>query len=269
MTSYDCNSPHISDRAVFFDVGAVQTSRHEKISNMTQSIPRSERRAAGRDVLVVILIAFISKWALSLFMWRYAGPVSLLALIGLLTVYIHYRGESWRDYGLKRLTGKRAKLMIFPQMGLVFLAFAAAVAIPLLAGQLLGLEFMIETPAGVDDRWGAIEGNLSLFLLWLAIIWTAAAFGEEMFFRGYLITKLQTAFSGFSWEPVLAVIVAAALFGFGHVYYQGLRGFIVTGAIGLAFGGMFLLLKRNLWPMIFLHGAINTLTMSAIYFGLE
>ncbi|WP_017931976.1 CPBP family intramembrane glutamic endopeptidase [Robiginitomaculum antarcticum] len=236
---------------------------------MKDFIPKSERRAALLEVTVVILIAFISKWALSLFMWRFAGPVSLLAVVGLLTLYMNRRGESWREYGLKRLDGVRSKLMVLPQMGLTLAAFAAAVAIPLFGGEVLGLEFMTETSSGVDDRWGAIEGNLPLLLLWLGIVWTAAAFGEEMFFRGYLISRLETAFSGFPFAPFLAVFFAAALFGLGHVYYQGLRGLIITGAIGLAFGIMFLLFKRNLWPIIFLHGVIDTLTMSAIYFGIE
>jgi membrane protease YdiL (CAAX protease family) len=213
---------------------------------MNNSIPKSERRAALFEVIIVIFIAFIFKWTLSLFMWRYAGPVSLVVLVGLLTYYIHRRGESWRDYGLKRLIGIRAKLMVLPQMGLTLLAFSAAVAISLLVPQALGFEFMAVPSDGVDDRWGAIEGNLPLLLLWLGIVWTAAAFGEEMFFRGYLITRLETAFNGFPLAPVLAVIIAAVLFGLGHVYYQGLRGFLVTGAIGLAFGSMFLLFKRNM-----------------------
>ncbi|MGJ8560287.1 MAG: CPBP family intramembrane glutamic endopeptidase [Litorimonas sp.] len=234
---------------------------------MTHSISPSNQRVALLEVGVVILIAFISKWALSLFMWRYAGPVSLLALIGGLTIYMHRRGESWRDYGLKRLTGKRAKLMVLPQMGFVFLAFAAAVGIPLLAGEVFGLDFLTETSASVEDRWSAVEGNLPMLFLWLGIVWTAAAFGEEMLFRGYFISRLQIAFGGVSFAPVIAVVIAAALFGLGHVYYQGLRGFIITGLIGIAFGSMFLLLKRNLWPVIFLHGVIDTIIMSAIYFG--
>jgi membrane protease YdiL (CAAX protease family) len=236
---------------------------------MTKPIPSSERYMALIEVICVIIIAFASKWALSLFMWRYAGPVSLVVLVGLLTLYFHRRGETWRDYGLKRLEGTRAKLMVLPQMGLAFLAFAAAVAIPLFGGQLLGLEFMTEIPEGVGDRWSAIEGNLPMLMLWLGIVWTAAAFGEEMFFRGYLITRLQTAFGGFKIGSALAVIFAAVLFGLGHVYYQGLRGFILTGMIGLAFGCMFLVFKRSLWPVIMLHGVIDTLTMSAIYFGWE
>jgi hypothetical protein len=50
-----------------------------------------------------------------------------------------------------------------------------------------------------------------MLLLWLGIVWTAAAFGEEMFFRGYLITRLETALGGSSFAPFLAVIFAAAL----------------------------------------------------------
>jgi membrane protease YdiL (CAAX protease family) len=39
----------------------------------------------------------------------------------------------------------------------------------------------------------------------------------------------------------------------------------MTGGIGLAFGAMFLLFRRNLWPLILLHGVIDTLTFTAIF----
>ena len=67
----------------------------------------------------------------------------------------------------------------------------------------------------------------------------------------------------------LAVILAAALFGFGHMYYQGLRGFITTGAIALAFGTMFVLLRGNLWPMVIVHGVIDTLNFFPLYLGMD
>jgi membrane protease YdiL (CAAX protease family) len=108
-----------------------------------------------------------------------------------------------------------------------------------------------------------------LYLLWLVTVWTAAAFGEEMFFRGYLVTRLQTVFADIKFGVVLAVLVPALLFGLGHVYYQGLRGLVITGAIGLAFGTMFLLFKRNLWPVVLWHGIIDTLTFTAIFMNWE
>lgn len=48
-----------------------------------------------------------------------------------------------------------------------------------------------------------------------------------------------------------------------------MRGAIVTCGIGLAFGAMFLLFKRNLWPLIFLHGVIDTLTFTALFLDAE
>jgi membrane protease YdiL (CAAX protease family) len=44
---------------------------------------------------------------------------------------------------------------------------------------------------------------------------TAAAFGEEMFFRGYLITRLQLVFRAAGLGFVLAIAVPALIFDTG------------------------------------------------------
>jgi membrane protease YdiL (CAAX protease family) len=90
-----------------------------------------------------------------------------------------------------------------------------------------------------------------------------------MFFRGYLVTRLQTLFRGGLPRAIFAVAISALIFGYGHFYYQGWRGAVVTCGIGLAFGTMFLLFKRNLWPLILLHGIIDTLTFTAIFMEWE
>jgi membrane protease YdiL (CAAX protease family) len=216
-----------------------------------------------------VSLAIISKIVVNQITWSFSGPISLVFTLTVLTVYLRSRGLSWSDMGLRSLPGIKAKLLVIPQAFLVFLAFAAVVAPILIIGPALGLEFLTEEPPGVEDRWGNVKGNLPMYLLWLATVWTAAAFGEEMFFRGYLVTRLQTAFSDFKFGAVLAVLVPAILFGLGHVYYQGLRGLIITGAIGLAFGTMFLIFKRNLWPLVLWHGIIDTLTFTAIFMNWE
>ncbi|WP_339826055.1 CPBP family intramembrane glutamic endopeptidase [uncultured Parasphingorhabdus sp.] len=216
-----------------------------------------------------VAFALLSKYLMSLVFWRYAGPVSLLLTLALVTLYMRRIGIDWPSLGLRRLPGIKAKLMVIPQAMLVFVAFGIVVALTTKGGPAIGLDFMSDVPQGVEDRWSGVAGNLPMFLLWLVIVWTAAAFGEEMFFRGYLISRLQTAFSGYRFAPVLAVILPAIFFGYGHFYYQGWRGAIVTGGIALAFGTMFLLLKRNLWPVILLHGIIDTLTFTALYMQWE
>jgi len=233
------------------------------------SILKSPKLIAFAEVLAFVAFALISKRVLDPIIWRYAGPVSLVITIAVLTVYMRSRGVSWADMGLPALHGMRAKLMVIPQTLLTFIAFAAAVATVLLGGEALGLEFMSEDSSGVEDRWGDVVGNLPKYLLWLTIVWTVAALGEEMFFRGFLITRLQVAFKGLPLASVLAVVLPALLFGYGHMYYQGLRGLFITGAIALAFGTMFLLFKRNLWPIVLMHGIIDTMTFTALYLDLD
>ena len=223
------------------------------------------RTAILIEVVMFIILALVSKSVVSQFTWSFAGPISLVMTLAILTLFLRSKGVFWSDMGFRALPGMKAKLMVIPQAMLVFLAFAAVVASVLIIGPAMGLEFLAEVPAGVDDRWGDVKGNLPKYLLWLGIVWTSAAFGEEMFFRGYLITRLQTAFSDVRFGTVLAVALPALLFGCCHVYYQGLRGLVVTGAIGLVFGTMFLLFKRNLWPIVLWHGIVDTMAFTAIF----
>ena len=229
----------------------------------------SSRSAVLIEVAGFIALALISKFLIDQLTWRFSGPISLLMTLAILTLYLRSRGLSWADMGLRKLPGIKAKLFVIPQAFLTFVAFVAVVAPILILGNFFGWEFLTEEPSGVEDRWGSVRGNWPMYLLWLGIVWTSAAFGEEMFFRGYLITRLQTVFSDIKFGNALAVIAPALLFGFAHFYYQGFRGLLITGLIGLAFGTMFLLFKRNLWPLILWHGVIDTLTFTAMFMNWE
>lgn len=244
---------------------STEGQQHEKVAVMDTI----DRRRAAIELAVFGALALILRIGLDPLFWRFAGPVSLVATLACVVYYLRRRGEAWSSFGLIPLKGVKIKLMILPQALLVFGLFAAAVASVLGAGEALGWAFMKDVPAGVEDRWGDVEGNLPMFLLWLGIVWTAAAFGEEMFFRGFLVTRTMALFRGVPFAAVLAVLIPALLFGLGHFYYQGLRGLVTTAAIGIAFGTAFLLLKRNLWPIVLVHGIVDTLTFTALYLGLE
>ena len=90
-----------------------------------------------------------------------------------------------------------------------------------------------------------------------------------MFFRGFLITRLEAVFRGIPLGTILAVFIPALIFGYGHFYYQGWSGLVMTGVIGLIFGSFFLIYKHNLWPLIIFHGLFDTLGMTAMYFGID
>lgn len=218
---------------------------------------------AALELVFFVGFALISKKLVDPIAWRYAGPITLITTLLLLTAYMRLRGERWAGMGLVPLPGLRAKLMLIPQTLLTFVAFAAAIATVMFAGEALGWTFMNEIPEGVEDRWSDIQGNLKLYLLWMGIAWVSAALGEEMFFRGFIITRLESVFTRVPFASIIAVVLAAAFFGYVHMYYQGMRGLVTTGAVGLAFGLMFLFWKRNLWPVILVHGIVDSIGFTA------
>jgi len=230
---------------------------------MTDTSP--SRTRAALELLAAPVIAFGSKAMLDPFIWKFSGPVSLLIVLTVATLYMRHRGESWAQLGLRSPGGWKSKLLVLPQTLLAVVAIIATGGLIATLGDALGFWDTSVLPAGVEARWGNIKGNLPVYLMWMAIVWTSAAFGEEMFFRAFLITRAERAFSGIPFAPVLAVLVAALIFGTGHFYYQGLRGLIVTGMIGVALGLLYLGYKRTLWPLILAHGLVDSLAMTGLY----
>jgi membrane protease YdiL (CAAX protease family) len=211
-------------------------------------------------------IAFGTKALLDPYIWKLSGPVSLLIVLSLATLYLHHRGETWSGLGLRRPPGWKSWALILPQAALGIVAILGTGIATAQLGDAMGLWTIGEEMEGVDARWGDIQGNLPVYLLWLVLAWVSAGFGEELFFRGYLVSRAEGVFRGlFPGAIVLVVLVPALIFGTGHAYYQGFRGLVVTGMIGLALGVLYLLYKRNLWPLIIAHGAVDTLAFTAMY----
>ncbi len=227
--------------------------------------PKRERVIVLAEVIAVVAIAFASKAALDQVFWRFSGPVSLITLLVLLTVYLHRRGIHWSQMGLRAVPGAKSKWLMIPQTLLGVIAIIVTGVVTQAALQAIGIDPLPEGQDAATDRFRGIAGNLPVYLMWLAIGIVSGGLAEEMFFRGYLVTRLETAFKGARLAPVLAVFIAAAIFGYGHFYYQGLSGWIATGAIGLVIGLLFLFYKRNLWPLIIAHALVDSLGMTSMY----
>jgi membrane protease YdiL (CAAX protease family) len=103
-------------------------------------------------------------------------------------------------------------------------------------------------------------------LVALLIVWTFAAFGEELSYRGYLLTRGAEIFGGSRGGYVAAMIVVAILFGFGH-YYKGPAGIADSTYSGLVLGSAYLLSGRNLWAPILAHGISNTFAIFVLFMG--
>ena len=115
-------------------------------------------------------------------------------------------------------------------------------------------------------RFSDVPGNLPLLLTILPFVWLLAAFGEEFFFRGFVLTRLAGLFGATRWAWGVAIAIQAAAFGAIHAY-QGPVDMILIGIGGLVYGTAFVLLNRNLWPLILAHGINDTIGFVLLYTG--
>ena len=228
---------------------------------------RSKKITAFFELAGFIALALVSKELMDPFFGAYAGPASLITTLIILTVYIHRAGQSWSLMGLRNLPGLKAKLLVLPQAFAIFVTVLVVIVILTKGLEAVGLTFMSEPIEGEAERWGNIQGNLKLYLILIALSWISAGFGEEMFFRGFLITRMKTVLGDVHFSSVISVLLAALVFGYVHIYYQGLTGFVNAGVIGVIFGTYFLLYKHNLWPLVIAHGFINSLGFTSEFMG--
>ena len=184
------------------------------------------------------------------------NEVPILFVLGL--VSIRWRNGGWSAMGFKRPASWTRVVLI---------ALAAA-ALRIILGDLviepLAGHFWppIVAPAGAE----AITGNIKAALMALLLVWTWAAFGEEVGYRGYLLTRAADIGGRTTAAYWIGIVVVAVLFGYGH-YYKGPAGILDSGVAGLVLGAAYMLSGRNLWASILAHGFIDTVGVTAVFFG--
>ena len=109
-----------------------------------------------------------------------------------------------------------------------------------------------------------LNHNLPLIILALILVWTTAAFLQELVFRAFLIGALDFILGRNTWSIWIALIISSLVFGLIHGW-QGLSGILATACIGFIFGLAYILNGRRIWPLIIVHGIADTLSLVSIY----
>jgi membrane protease YdiL (CAAX protease family) len=217
----------------------------------------------GREMGLIVLVGgavwlFFAYVIHPMIGWPALAPVPARTLVIVAVVWwlLRRRGEGFAALGL-------CKPKIVWLAGI--LGFAFLLADLLLFGPLFdGLRQGLGVPPSDISLFTPLYGNLPLYLMWITIAWAAGGFGEEILFRGYLMNRFAVLFGGQRLGWTLAVLLQGALFGLMHAY-QGFGGVLVIGLSAMVSGVYYLVAGRNLWPLIFLHGAWDTLGITLIY----
>jgi hypothetical protein len=170
------------------------------------------------------------------------------------------RGTGWREIGLARPQSWLRTVLL--GIGAMVGAALVSLTVSVIALNLPGLA---SQPPDVS-RFNPLEGNLPLFLGYVGLAWTAIAFGEEMFFRAFLTSRLAELFQNTKAAWAFAAIGSSVAFGFAHLQ-EGPVGVLSTAAIGLLWAWIYLRTGRNLWVTIIAHGLLNTLRFALVYAG--
>jgi membrane protease YdiL (CAAX protease family) len=231
-------------------------------------VARGGRGRVAIDIGLVLGTLLVVKYGLLGVeaLWTYAGPISLLSALAVAGWRLRAGGETWAGIGLKR-PDSWGKTILWTLLALVL---TTAVGIVLEGVVRSMLEASVTQPVRNNaGRFADVPGNTVAFVYWLAVAWIIGGLAEEMLFRAFLITRLERLFSRIPLGLVFAVGLPAVLFGQQHFYYQGIGGAVATGGVALVSGILYLLCKRNLWPLSLSHGLINSIGLTLIYTGLQ
>ncbi len=203
------------------------------------------------ELVLFVLIFMAQQWHLI--------PVSKVPFLFLVCwVSLRIRGLRWRDVGLARFRSWPVSLGLGAALGIAMELLQLLVAQPLLVSV---------TKKGPDlSFFRRLAGNPKVLVVMLLLVWTFAAFGEELVYRGFVLNRLADFGKGTKAAWVTSLLLMSIAFGFAH-YAQGITGIIDEGFMGFLFGLAYLACGRKLAVPIIAHGVQDTVDMILLFLG--
>lgn len=191
------------------------------------------------------------------------GVVFVANLLMLVMVWLglRVRGQACEHFGLSfRLASRRSVIRtVLQSIAVFFAALGSVVVVAVVMAIIFG------RPEGADmSGYAYLSGNLPMLFLVLAAVYINASFGEEVIYRGFLITRIAELGSGSKRAWWLGVLISSLIFGLIHSDWA-LVGIVQMAFMGLALGVSYLAVRRNLWVTILAHGYLDTILIVQMY----
>jgi len=186
----------------------------------------------------------------------YVSKTPYLFLLGWASLRL--RGMRWKDVGFARPRSWGKALLIGTAVGICLEALELFVTQPIL------VRWLGKMPDLSD--FADMVGNLKLFLIYLVLVWTLGALGEEIVYRGYMMNRVAGLFRERKAAWVVSLIAVSFVFGSGHLD-QGATGMIENVWNGVLLGALYLACGRNLAVPVIAHAVGDTLDFVLIFLG--
>jgi membrane protease YdiL (CAAX protease family) len=218
-----------------------------------------------------MLVVFMPAFLVILFAETWVGDnplarqgviwVAYVVMLVLAYTALRLQGTDWRHLGLGfEFAGWRRVLITLGQGVVIFLAATLGFAVgAVLMANIVGI------PEGADfQSYDYLQGNLLMLAVALPGVYISASFGEEVLFRGYLMTRCAEFFGSSKAGWRVAITVSAVVFALIH-YDWGISGIVQTGFMGWVLAYAYVRVNRNLWANIVAHGIMDTILMVQLY----
>jgi membrane protease YdiL (CAAX protease family) len=182
----------------------------------------------------------------------FGSIIAILIFIG--TPYLWYLLVN--KYSIKQMF----QAMNLRKKGLLMASIGALIAVTVMYIIVLVLGIILTQYGAVEEEVTNIQdlaGNLTIGSMIFIILFQSTS--EEIFFRGFLLEKINS----FAGKPA-AILITALLFGLAHLSYGKLYPAVMTIILGLILG--YLVLKtKNLYSAIIAHILFNTASFTLYY----
>jgi uncharacterized protein len=223
---------------------------------LTDPISLQGRARNSLGLLLVELALVAGLFVADVYQHIFFSKTPYLFLLGWASLRL--RGMRWKDVGFARPRSWGKAVLVGIAVGVGMEGLELFVTQPLLARWLGKMPDL--------SNFADMTGNLKVFLIYLVLLWTLGALGEEIDYRGYLMNRLAGIFRETKAAWVVSLIAVSVVFGCAHLG-QGATGMIENVWDGLLLGALYLACGRNLAVPVIAHAVGDTLDFVLIYLG--